>query len=61
MQINDSKQIIQTVMAQHSTIARRYIPPVLRMTEMDPEGCIAGSKVMSDLNPNPLIDEEFDD
>lgn len=48
-------------MTQHSTIARRYIPPVLRMTEMDPEGCIAGSKVMSDLNPNPLVDEEFDD
>ena len=61
MHISDSEIIIQTVMTQHSTLAHRYIPPVLRMTGMDPEGCIAASKVMSDLNPNPLIDEEFDD
>lgn len=44
-----------------TTTVFRYIPPVMRIAQMDPEGCIAGSKVMSYLNPNPLIDEEFDD
>lgn len=38
-----------------------YASPVVRVLQISPSRCIAGSDKMSDMDKNTIFEEEFDD
>ncbi|MBO7602862.1 MAG: hypothetical protein J6S97_00420 [Bacteroidales bacterium] len=45
----------------HTTIiCESYTAPTVRVLQIGPARCIAGSDKMSDMDTNPIFEEDFD-
>ena len=46
----------------HTTLTcESYASPTVRVLQIGPARCIAGSEKMSDMDKNTIFEEEFDD